>query len=91
MFTLQKRKEDEAPEKVSLDSMENGEEIIERGIPIPPRKNISILSKMEVGDSVLMKICENTVYTKIRRAVQDSGYKFTTRKMDGGYRVWRVE
>ena len=63
---------------------------VEKGIPLPtPRNNIGtmdLLRAMEVGDSVLFP-------NKCTRAVLGRlpGKKFTTRSVEGGLRVWRVE
>jgi len=71
---------------------------IEKGIPIPipagrqgaQRKNP--FDEMEIGDSFLVaeeKI--RTVRSLASFAKKKSGMKVATRKVDGGFRVWRIE
>lgn len=64
---------------------------IEKGIPIP-RSNIDrdfpILDKMEVGDSILFP---ETEWKRARnRAYIRKPKHFTFRRINGGYRCWRV-
>lgn len=67
---------------------------IEKGVPIPPKMRVprkAIFHQMEVGDSVFMpgKKRNPLAYTvHIRRT---RGWKFTSRKVEGGVRIWRVE
>lgn len=67
---------------------------IERNIPIPPRMYGSKSTKyafalqMEVGDSVLVQT--RPIASAISNRLKISGYKFATRKVEGGIRVWRT-
>ena len=72
---------------------------IEHAIPIPesgrkPGNNwTEVVQKMEIGDSVLVSNAKaQNVAATFRTAALRSGfdYKFTTRKIDGGVRIWRV-
>ena len=69
---------------------------IEKGIPIPagqqgaPRKYP--FDEMEIGDSFLVaeeKI--RSVRALASLAKKKNGMKVATRKVDGGFRVWRIE
>ena len=69
---------------------------IEKGIPIPPRTNgvrgktaTSLISEMEVGDSILVDT-HNQRTTMIALAHR-KGVKVVSRKMNDGYRIWRTE
>ena len=59
---------------------------IEKHIPMPSRGigGTDAMRAMEVGDSILLeKLCRSNLYRL-------KGYRFSTRKVAGGYRVWRV-
>jgi NADH/NAD ratio-sensing transcriptional regulator Rex len=66
---------------------------IESGIPIP---SISVAKSelgrkvraMEVGQSVLCDSEEES--QRVRDAMRSAGFKCSRRKVDGGFRVWRV-
>jgi hypothetical protein len=67
---------------------------IERGIPMPagasPRGLWGrIAAQMQAGDSVLCPMETNA--KTIGGALKKLGHKYSTRKVDGGWRVWRVE
>lgn len=69
---------------------------IEKGVPLPEtlssRRKYKLL-EMEVGDSFLipgMKTCSDIGAT-LRNAALTAGFKFTTRKLPEGVRVWRIE
>ena len=64
---------------------------IEKNIPVPParRSKIEIVSDMNIGDSVLCETYEQAM--SLRDALRYRGLKYTTRKMDDGWRVWRLE
>ena len=66
---------------------------IDKNIPIPNRnrnrhgKWKDLVSKMDVGDSVLIKIKDRS---SINNAMVAQGYKGTSRMEDGKVRVWRL-
>lgn len=67
---------------------------IERNIPIPPRTygsnsvKYAFALQMEVGDSVLVET--RRIASAVSNRLKLSGYKFVTRKVEGGIRVWRT-
>ena len=66
---------------------------IERNIPIPPRRygkndKYLFLLQMEIGDSVLAETRQ--LATAMSGRLKGAGYKFATRKVEGGVRVWRT-
>ena len=72
---------------------------VEKGVPLPARKNGDRATKypfmrMEVGDSFLIP-CQGEECRKAQMRVSGrkptKGKKFTTRMVEGGIRVWRVE
>lgn len=68
---------------------------IEKDVPLPPRSSgdskKSVLWRMSVGDSVLVTDASQSVVAARAKSVANrSGYKFATRKVEGGVRVWRV-
>lgn len=67
---------------------------IERNIPIPPIHGWgNPFPIMDVGDSIFFDTQKNsdrnTLLARAKKAMP--GAKFTTRKMDGGFRIWRTE
>jgi hypothetical protein len=65
---------------------------IEKGVPIPPAHGRSALRDMEIGDSKLFpESTQHTVSAMATKITQQTGHKFTTRKLKEGVRVWRVE
>ncbi len=67
--------------------------MIEKGIPIPPKKYHGGPKRgpghaMEIGDSILFATRKeaNNVAVALGRA----GKKGSQRKVDGGWRVWRI-
>lgn len=79
---------------------------IEKGIPIPerytrktPKYTWDYWSKMEVGDSVLIKIDEPDPMGKIQASIvgyainygKNYDKKFVSRKQESGVRIWRVK
>lgn len=62
---------------------------IEKGVPLPGRafKSEYPFAQMEVNDSFLVPGVKS-VATK--NAAAQTGFKFKTKKVDGGCRVWRV-
>ncbi len=71
--------------------------VIEKGVPIP-RRNPSFgwglhgaVCRLEVGDSIFVANGKpNSVSASGRVATQRTGAKFTTRRVEGGVRIWRV-
>jgi hypothetical protein len=63
---------------------------IEKGVPMPARNKYPF-AEMAVGDSFFVagrsatEICGN-----ISNARKKLGFKFTTRTVEGGVRVWRA-
>lgn len=70
---------------------------IEKGIAIPEitsaARDTYPFGKMEVGDSVFLYGMESTssACVSARQIGKRQGKKFTTRKMDGGVRIWRTQ
>lgn len=71
---------------------------VEKGRPIPPLTTKKYpFGEMEIGDSFWVPMGENEEKTKnmIRCAAGAFGrrrvMKFSVRKIDNGFRVWRVE
>ena len=66
----------------------------EKAIPIPVRK-VYRFERMAVGDSFFfhelseVESCSSAAYSYAR--THDNGFKMTRRKVDGGYRIWRVQ
>lgn len=67
---------------------------IERGIPLPPASKARKYSfdEMEVGDSVFFEdvSLRRKFYNAAKAMGKRHGYKFSSRKVDGGFRIWRV-
>lgn len=62
---------------------------IDRGIPIPMRQNARYpFREMRVGDSILLTGNSAGLTGQWARS---TGWKFTTRKVEGGVRVWRTK
>jgi len=75
---------------------------IEKDIPIPVARNKNQpfpVSELETGDSffIPLEYIENhyknpdSVFSLFSVTGKRTGKKFTVRKMDGGYRVWRIK
>lgn len=66
---------------------------IEKGVPIrgnTPRRYP--LREMEVHDSFFVpNKTPGGLSSSLRHARQVTGYRFTTRTVEGGVRVWRIE
>ena len=70
---------------------------IDKGIPIPSRRNKYPLSQMEVGDSFLIKSgkldamkTRNRVASSIT-SYRRQGWNFTQRLVENGIRIWRIK
>ncbi len=74
--------------------------VIEKNIPIPPRTQTgkgramseftSALLSMEVGDSFLTERPSTKMSGFFVFARKKAGFRFCTRKVEGGTRVWRI-
>ena len=73
---------------------------IEKGIPIPekgsgPRYKThgmqAAFSNMSVGDSMFSTAPRNIVASACGNVTLIKGYYFTSRSVEGGVRVWRIE
>jgi len=68
---------------------------IEKNIPIPESrsgKNIRLLEKLGVGDSVYFNQDSTSVFRKYYNPAKRMGIKIVIRKQpDGGCRLWRFE
>ena len=78
---------------------------IEKGVPVPPRKLqcgiTSTMKQMDIGDSIFIPFVTDDKKAKSRlqsnisaRSIQlrsINGFHFTTRRVTGGLRVWRIE
>lgn len=74
---------------------------IEKGLPIPahPKRGSGItcaLRKMSVGDSFLVPAddidikLQSTITAQCSQFARNKAFKFTTRRVEGGYRVWKI-
>lgn len=73
---------------------------IEQGVPVPPLETLRgrhrrkyMLLDMAVGDSFLipgMTACRQ-IKPSVKNAQAQTGFKYTTRKLPEGVRVWRTE
>ncbi len=63
---------------------------IDKGIPVPARAHPSsrLAALMRSGDSALVSNLKDA--NRLRAAIQREGAKVSYRKVDGGYRVWRL-
>jgi hypothetical protein len=70
---------------------------IQRGIKIPPRRVViskyAFLETLEIGDSVLLNTSKEAMYlcAYARNSPKFDGKSFIRRKVEDGYRVWRVK
>ena len=74
----------------------NGEIKIETGIPMPPglgqrgRSRKYPWREMKVGDSFLVPGVTRQKWRSAPAGEKATGFKFATRAVEGGIRVWRV-
>ena len=63
---------------------------IEKNVPVPEggRSKIQIINDMDVGDSILCQQYNEAM--SLRDALRYRNMKYATRKMEDGYRVWRL-
>jgi hypothetical protein len=70
--------------------------VIEKNIP-PPQKSakyglVATLCRLDIGDSVFAPTQRpQSIQTSKNNAQKKSGFLFSTRSVDGGVRVWRIE
>jgi uncharacterized protein (DUF2249 family) len=65
--------------------------IVQKDIPIPRQKRPAItpiLKSLEVGDSFVVMDYPQSAMCQLATNI---GIKITTKKEDGGFRVWRTE
>ena len=68
---------------------------IEKGIPLPKVKipgrptSTPYINEMEVDDSVFVE--DRVTANRLRANMSNRGWLPALRKIDGGFRVWRVE
>ncbi|MFA6290147.1 MAG: hypothetical protein WC637_00120 [Victivallales bacterium] len=63
---------------------------IDRGVPIPPRRQEKYpIREMVGGDSILVKETREKV-SGMLSYWRAKGRKFATRSMEGGVRIWRI-
>ena len=69
---------------------------IEKGIPSPSKRGrvaslSTVLKSMALQDSVYVE-CKNSgsVNAPITKVKKETAFQFTTRKVEGGFRVWRI-
>lgn len=66
---------------------------IEKGQPIPKHKRYPF-EKMEIGDSMFfenlreVESAQNAAYSYAK--LRDNGFRTTRRKLEDGYRLWRI-
>ena len=74
--------------------MKNGELKIEKGIPVPPRKEktgyANVIRKLKVGDSVLIPGPSAAAYNSIHYT-GGNRKTHTGRREKDGTRVWRIK
>lgn len=73
---------------------------IEQGIPVPRKKTgrperrgiMTLLRSMAIGDSIFIEnVGHSDTSGRITRVRQQQGGRFTSRSINGGIRVWRIE
>lgn len=71
---------------------------IEKGIPIPTSsrgrregKSIFPFSEMAIGDSVFHGLYSSGQSAASKYAKLNPGWNYTTRKENGGVRIWRIK
>lgn len=76
-----------------IENKKTYEVVIEKNVPVPPKKVKSSrwfgAENMEIGDSILVPSIGDSqcLYNYCKRY----GVRCTSRKVEGGYRVWRIE
>lgn len=67
--------------------------VVEKDVPIPPRSRRTKYPwrSMEIGDSFFAKIKDTSAGPLVQQAQKSTGFLFTTRRVDGGVRIWRIK
>lgn len=66
----------------------------DKSIPIPKKKSYAF-DRMAIGDSFLFETlsevesCASAAYSYAK--THNNGFKMTRRKVDNGYRIWRIK
>lgn len=73
-----------------------GEFKIEKGVPIPTHNGGASpkypFREMEVGDSILLLSKDKAKYTGLANGwARSTGWKFSSRFVEGGRRIWRIK
>ena len=65
---------------------------IESGVPIPPKPGYPF-KQLKVGESFFLDESSNERILRIQAASTGTrlGRKFSVRKVEGGFRIWRVK
>ncbi|HQT62754.1 hypothetical protein [Acidiphilium sp.] len=64
---------------------------IEKNVPMPMRRQRYPWRQMKVGDSFVVPGKTSGAFSGAKRAAaKATGFKFATRNVEGGVRVWRV-
>jgi hypothetical protein len=90
---------DEEKETVRILDLAKNEFLVEDGIPLPIKGNslkqslIEVLRSMKVGQSVFVanKKTKDVGYKLSKATSKSPGQIYTSRTVDGGCRIWRVE
>ena len=67
---------------------------IDKGVPLPVTYTVNLKYpwlEMEIGDSFFVNATQSRIGSHAWQMGNRHNRKFTTRKVDGGVRVWRVE
>lgn len=72
---------------------------IEKGIPLPPQSGFGYRATfrlMEIGDSIFFECADHekmraTLTGTISQLKREKKFKFASRRVNGGLRVWRTE
>lgn len=63
----------------------------EKGIPAPTRMSFTFLDSLQPGDSILVSGANSySLEAALQYRQTRDGKRFSRRKAEGGYRVWRT-
>lgn len=74
--------------------------VIEKDIPVPKKTGWNggwkgpvrrCLEALDVGDSFFVTLTRAGIYAAAATAAKGTGFKFTVRQVEGGFRVWRTK
>ena len=67
--------------------------VVEKDIPLPEVKPrlADIIATMDIGDSMFIPAKDPSSFKHSFVKLRKEGWRFTQRKIDGGYRVWRID